>query len=187
MSSLLAFPVLQTARLSLVPINPKHLEDIFKLFSDTRVTQFYNLHPFRQLHEAQHFIDYYAKRFQEQKGVRWGITIQGATKLIGTVGFNHFTPNHRSNIGYDLHPDYWNKGFMTEALKRVIQFGMEQLQVNRIEAEVMPGNTSSIKVLEKLGFYREAMLKDWMYFDQKHFDMYMFVLLRKKYEAMTIS
>jgi ribosomal-protein-alanine N-acetyltransferase len=60
----------------------------------------------------------------------------------------------------------------------MIHFGFDQLLINRIEAEVMPGNASSERVLQKPGFKKESVLRQWMYWDNKHFDMSMFSLLR---------
>ncbi|RAI99379.1 ribosomal-protein-alanine N-acetyltransferase [Chitinophaga skermanii] len=180
---LTVFPKLQTKRLSLVPITMKHLEDIFALFSDEHVTRFYNLHTFKQLQDAQPFIEFYIKKFNEKSGIRWGITLEDSPQIIGTIGFNNFTKNHRANIGYDLQSKYWNKGILTEALQRVVNFGFEHLAVNRIEAEVMIGNLASEKVLLKNGFTREAVLHDWMLFNNQHYDMTMFSLLKSQYLA----
>jgi ribosomal-protein-alanine N-acetyltransferase len=72
------FPTLHTDRLDLVEIKQEHLNDIFKLFSDSRVTQFYNI-----------------------------VTLtKGHSNIIGTIGFNNFTKRHRANIGYDLQFDF---------------------------------------------------------------------------------
>jgi [ribosomal protein S5]-alanine N-acetyltransferase len=180
------FPLLHTERLALIPIRQHHLPDLFALFSNEEVTRFYNLVPLKAPADAQKILDHFQSRYATKSGIRWGISL-GADRIIGTLGFNNFTANHRSNIGYDLLPQYWNKGFMTEALRAIIAFGFEQLGVNRIEAEVMPGNLSSEKVLEKLGFVKEGLLRDWMLFDGKHFDMHMFALLKDVHKKATGS
>ena len=71
---------------------------------------------------------------------------------------------------------------MTEAIKAVINFGFSTLNINRIEAEVMIGNTQSERLLLKLGFRNEGCLRDWMYWDNRHFDMIIFSLLRREYK-----
>ena len=107
-----------------------------------------------------------------------GIALKGHNSIIGTIGFNNFTKKHRANLGYDLQKDFWNKGYTTEALKVVIAFGFKQLEINRIEAEVMPGNLASEKVLTKLGLIKEGISRQWMYWNDKHYDMTMFSLLQ---------
>lgn len=172
------FPILESERLKLVGIQQEHLMDIFKLFGDSQVTEFYNIKTFDKVEDGQVYLDWFRNRFKDKLGIRWGIQLKGETGIIGTIGFNNFTYNHRANIGYDLQSEYWNRGYMTEALKRVVEFGFDVLRVNRIEAEVMAGNTASEKILAKTGFRKEGLLRDWMYWDQRHFDMIMYAYLR---------
>ena len=70
---------------------------------------------------------------------------------------------------------------MTEALNLVINYGFRHLNVNCIEGEVMVGNILSEKVLSKVGFQKEGVLREWMYWDNKHWDMILYSLLRKDY------
>lgn len=101
--------------------------------------------------------------------------------IIGTLGFNNFTKRHRANIGYDLQADFWTQGFMTEALKTVIEYGFNELNINRIEAEVMPGNVASEKVLSKIGFKNEGLQRQWIYWNDRHYDMNMFSILHSEF------
>lgn len=177
------FPILHTERLDLVEIQQSHLNDIFKLFGDEEVTRFYNLLPLKEEQEGQKLLDWFRNRYKESLGVRWGIALKGKSNIIGTVGFNNYVKNHRANLGYDLQRDYWSNGYITEALKAIIDFGFSNLEINRIEAEVMQGNTASEMVLAKLGFKNEGVLRQWMYWNESHYDMTMFSLLRKDYHA----
>ena len=102
--------------------------------------------------------------------------------MVGTLGFNNFQKEHRANIGYDLQFNFWNKGIITETLREVIKFGFNELEINRIEAEVMQDNIASERVLIKLGFKMEGVLRDWMYWNEKHYHMTMFSLLRNEYK-----
>lgn len=172
------FPELHTERLDLVEISQSHLTDFYEIFKDERATKYYNILPFHQEEEAQKYIDWFQSRYKEGLGIRWGIKLKGRPGIIGTAGFNNYLKDHRANFGYDLHPDYWNKGYMTEALTVILKFGFETLKINRIEAEVMQGNIASEKVLEKLGFTKEGVLRDWMYWNNKHYNMTMYSLLK---------
>jgi len=177
------FPVIHTNRLDLVEIRQQHLKNIYNLFSDENVTRFYNLLPLTVESDAQKFIDWYQNRFKEKLGIRWGISLKGEQDIIGTIGFNNFTKRHKANIGYDLQPDYWNKGIMTEALRAVINFGFNQLEINRMEAEVMQGNVNSEKLLLKLNFLKEGVLREWMLWNNNYYDMSMFSLLKSDSEG----
>ena len=114
-------------------------------------------------------------------GIRWGICLEGSDRLIGTIGFNNFTKNHRANIGYDLLTEYWGKGIMSEALEAILEFGFNILEVNRIEAEVMTGNIASEKLLHKTGFTNEGVLRQWMHWNEQYYDMTMFSLLKREF------
>jgi len=175
------FPVLHTERLDLIEITQAHLGDLYKLFGDEEVTRFYNILPFTKEQEAQKYLDWFQTRFKEKLGIRWGIALKGNSSIIGTVGFNNFTRHHRSNIGYDLQTEHWNKGYITEALRAAIDFGFNRLEVNRIEAEVMPLNVVSDRVLAKLGFTNEGILRQWMFWNDKYYDMAMYSLLKSDY------
>ncbi|MEO6948218.1 MAG: GNAT family protein [Ginsengibacter sp.] len=172
------FPVLHTARLDLIEISQEHLEDIFHLFRDSSVTKFYNVITLHKEEEAQKYIDWFRSRFAENTGIRWGVALKGQKNIIGTAGFNNWTVNHKANLGYDLQSNFWNKGYVTEALEAVINYGFQKLEINRVEAEVMPGNIASERVLAKLGFTNEGILRQWMHWNDQHYDMIMYSLLQ---------
>jgi ribosomal-protein-alanine N-acetyltransferase len=175
------FPILKTDRLDLVEIKQSHSADLINLFGDENETRFYNILPLTNEHEAQKPIDWFISLFNDKLGVWWGIAINRQQNIIGTIGFNNFTKRHRANIGYDLLTEHWNSGYITEALKTVINFGFNQLEIKRIEAEVMQGNITSEKVLEKLNFKKEGILREWMFWNGKYYDMTMFSLLKADY------
>lgn len=175
---LTSFPVIQTNRLDLIEINQNHLSDLFELFSDENVTKYYNLNTLTKVNEAQKLVDWFQLQFKNKSGLRWGLALKGEQKIIGTIGFNNFTKEHRANLGFDLQKKDWNKGYTSEALTAVLEFGFKVLEINRVEAEVMQGNIGSEKVLGKLGFKKEGILRQWMFWEGNHYDMSMFSLLR---------
>lgn len=177
------FPEIHTDRLKLIQIKQKHLGDLFDLFSEPQVTQYYNIVTLTKKQEAQKYLDWFESRYKEGAGIRWGICLKEDDTVMGTIGFNNYTSQHRANIGYDLRSEFWNRGIISEALKAVVEFGFSKLQINRIEAEVMQGNIASERVLEKLGFTKEGILRDWMYWNEKHYDMTMYSLLRAEHKT----
>lgn len=172
------FPVLHTERLDLIEIRQSHLGDLYRIFSDEEVVEFYNLLPFKNEQEAQKLLDWFCCRFKDGLGIRWGIALKGESSIIGTIGFNNYARYHRANIGYELRKEYWGRSYMSEALGKVVSFAFERLEVNRIEAEVMQGNIASDKLLSKAGFRKEGILREWMYWNNRYYDMTMFSLLK---------
>lgn len=172
------FPTLHTERLDLIELTQDHLKDVYRLFTDKRVTKYYDVIPLSEEADAQKILDILSARYKNKAGIRWGIALKGHKGIIGNLGFNSFTPGHRSTIGYSIEHEYWNKGYITEAISAILDFGFAELGVNRIEAEVMPGNAASEQVLKKLGFTHEGLLRQWMLWGGKYNDINMYALLK---------
>ena len=86
----------------------------------------------------------------------------------------------RASIGYELARSSWRQGIMTEALEAIIDLGFREMGLNRIDAVVMPENGASIKLLEKLGFHNEGLLKEYENWGSKGYvDLCILSLLRK--------
>ena len=109
---------------------------------------------------------------KEGTGIRWGIFLD--KQLIGTCGFNSYKPKGRSIIGYDINKEYWNKGYASEAIKAISNYGFLQLEIHRIEAYVTPGNIASEKVLKKCGFEKEGLLKHVSFFKGNYQDQILY-------------
>ena len=86
-------------------------------------------------------------------GTNLAIIKKAGRKIIGWCGIQPFEPMPgKKEIFFGLSPDYWNKGYMTEAAGAVLNYGFENLNLNEIVAGVKPENIASISVLEKIGF-----------------------------------
>jgi ribosomal-protein-alanine N-acetyltransferase len=104
--------------------------------------------------------------------------------LIGTVGYHKWEKAYfRAEIGYDLSPDCWGQGYMTEALRAVISHGFERMGLNRIDALVYIHNDRSTQLLQRLGFRQEGLLRDYFCLNGIFFDHYLFALLRREWEG----
>jgi len=78
-------------------------------------------------------------------------------KLIGLFGFKLSNAKYnKGEVWYKIHIDSWNKGYATEALKAIINYGFDTLKLHRIDAGCAVENIGSIKVLEKVGMIREG-------------------------------
>lgn len=89
--------------------------------------------------------------------------------MIGTCGFARLDfENNSAEIGYVLNPDFWRKGYATEAVKRVINFGFHDLNLHRIEARYIVGNEVSRRVMEKCGMAFEGIHKSSLYVKDRY-------------------
>jgi [ribosomal protein S5]-alanine N-acetyltransferase len=176
------FPVLKTQRLKLVEITHNHIESLYEVLSLEEVTKYYGTDPFTSHGEAIKLIDLFQKLYFEKRGIRWGIVLKHNYKLIGTLGLNNLQLNNkRAEIGYEIHPQYWRNGFTTEAIKEVLRYGYEELDLFRIGAVVYPENEASLNLLNKFGFSNEGLLRSYMYQNNQLYDTYVLSLLRTEW------
>lgn len=177
------FPVIETDRLILRQVTPDDAESVLKYLSDKEVMKYYGLEPFDSINEALDEISWYKSIFEKKTGIRWGITIKNQNEVIGSCGFLNRVPKHnRSEIGFELSKDYWGQGIASEALKAVCQYGFEQLNLQRIEALIEPPNLSSQRLVERQGFIREGLLRNYEFSCGKFDDLYMYSLLREEFD-----
>ena len=178
----MGFPELSTERLRLTAMSDKDTEQILELFSNPLVTEYYDLETLTGLDQASKIIRLFNARFEEELGIRWAIRLKNSDRLIGTCGFNSWTVTMRSAvIGYDLMPDYWNQGYMTEALKSIVHIAFSGelpcSTIHRIQADVVEGNTASCSVLANVGFKLEGIRRQSGYWKESYHDLKCFGLL----------
>ncbi|HET6990228.1 MAG TPA: GNAT family N-acetyltransferase [Bacteroidia bacterium] len=160
------FPELKTERLKLRLVSGMDSPIILRLYSDGNVMKQRGEPVFSTEAQAGKLIFYWRKLFAEENGLRWGIVELKSGKLIGTVGFKKIMHQHfRADIGYELDPEYWNKGIMTEAVKVVTEFGFTEMNLHSIEANITPDHLASKRVLEKLGFRQEALFRENYFYE----------------------
>ncbi|MFJ7746948.1 GNAT family N-acetyltransferase [Peribacillus sp. NPDC097295] len=173
------FPVLETDRLILREIIESDTEEIFRCFSNDELTRFYGQDSFESLEQARGIIETFAQNYKEKRAIRWGIERKESPGLIGTIGFHAYMPkNKRAEIGYEIHPEHWHKGYMTEALNKIKAFGFDDLGLTRIGAVVFVENEPSSALLKKAGFAEEGILRKYMYQNGIPHDTYMYSLIK---------
>jgi ribosomal-protein-alanine N-acetyltransferase len=151
-----------TARLRLRAPRNEDIDPFFEVSRDEDVMRFYGMKPFKAREQAAEEIGWFNDLFTENKGLRWIITEQGSDEYIGDIGFHKYEEKHRrAEIGYKLAKAYWNRGFMSEVIEAALRHGFIEMNLNRVEALVDPRNPSSLRVLEKQGFKREGLLREY--------------------------
>lgn len=83
----------------------------------------------------------------------WGITILGDTAIIGTICLWNFSEDYKTaEAGYNMNPDFQGKGIMSEALKGVLDYGFNSLNLDKVTAYTHNANEASKKLLKRNGF-----------------------------------
>lgn len=179
-----SIPRLETERLKLRAIFPADVQAVFELMSDPRVVQHHELEPFETIQQSRSLIADFTKWFQNDQAVRWGIVRKDNQELIGSCCFDTFHLKYQSvNLGYNIRSDQWGQGYATEAVNKIIQYAFEHGivgPVNRIQAITVPANTPSEKVLKKLGFEKEGLMRQYGFWKGKFHDMNLFSLIKPR-------
>lgn len=148
-------------------------EAFFEYYTDPEVAKFILATNPKSLMEASAEVQYCQNLFKNRQGIYWTIARKSDNRMIGAIGLYINNNHHRAEICYDLARNYWRRGIMTNALRAVIEYTFKHIGVNRIEALTVPDNVASIAVLEKLGFVREGILKNYRYFQHRSHDVIM--------------
>lgn len=169
------FPSLATDRLRLRAPQIDDVQPFFSLLSIPEVTRFSNWPDAPRKVQVERFVRWMAKLYPSGKGCAWIIEDIASGIVIGAIRFNRFDKKSKYGvIGYELHPNYWGRGLMTEAARAVVACGHRFFGLNRIEAWTLPGNAASDRVLDKVGFQYEGTLRERARFKGAFHDMRMF-------------
>ena len=148
---------LKSERLYLKLINISDLEDIHKLHSLPETDEFNALGIPENIEQTRTIIENWISENQKDKNQSFTFTIEFQKQFVGLIALNLGKEKYKNaNVWYKLHLDFWNKGFATEALKIIINFGFDDLKLHRIEAGCAVENIGSIHVLEKVGMNLEG-------------------------------
>lgn len=175
------FPKITTERLNLGEIKQEDAESIYKLLSNPEVIKYDTFELFTNIKQAEDMINWFNNEFKQKRAIFWGISLKSNSDIIGFCKCEIEIPKVRADFGYDISPEYWNMGIMTESLSAILKLAFNSLDVNRIEATVSTENKASIRVLEKLGFVKEGILRERSYFRGSCHDMMMLSILKKEY------
>lgn len=177
-------PTLTTDRICLRPVASADVDALFRIFSDPEVTRYWAGPVLKSRDAAGDLVRDIHERFKRHEMLKWGLALRQTNLLIGTTTlFNLNLENERAEIGYGLARDYWGHGYMCEALKALLHYAFEVLNLHRLEADVDPRNSASIRTLERLGFKREGYLRERWHINNEIQDTVFFGLLRSEWKA----
>jgi ribosomal-protein-alanine N-acetyltransferase len=157
------FPVLDTRRLRLRQIGIEAVDWYLGHFSRPEIVVGTGFPaPGRREDAARELQAYVIDPFEARTGIRWGVTSRESDVRIGSIGFYRWTdgPPALAELGYELVPEHWGRGLMSEALAAVLAFGFGVMRLERVMATVLPRNDRSIRLLERAGFAREGLLRE---------------------------
>ena len=180
-------PVLRTPRLVLRPLRQEDDPSLVEIFSDPRALETWFRPPFTTLEQAREYRGTLHEGFRRRSLFIWGIFAghdEGEAPLAGVAILTRWSAIHRRiDLGYYLASPFWGRGYATEAARALLAFSFDSLGIHRVEAEVVPGNDASVRVLERAGFVHEATLKDRLWGDDGPQDSMLYRVFRDEYVA----
>ena len=178
-------PTLHAERISLRAMHPIDAEDMFDYSSREDVTKYLLWSPHASVAYTRDYLRYVHNRYPLGDFYDWAIIEHESRKMIGTCGFTNIYPsNNSAEIGYVLNPDFHRRGFGSEAVKRVLKFGFEELSLNRIEARFMQGNEASLALMRSVGMTFEGYMRDLIFVKGSYRTVGVSSILRSEYEEI---
>lgn len=175
-------PRIETERLILRKITAEDVDNIFEYASITEVTTFVLWETHKTKRDTLDFVKFAEEQFINGSSIVWGIEIKSEKKLIGSIDLRDWKTIHKcGDIGYAISKKYWNKGYVSEAMKAVMKFGFEPLHLNRIEAHCEEENIGSWRVMQKCGMKYEGTLREKVFIKGKFRSMKMYSLLKNEW------
>jgi ribosomal-protein-alanine N-acetyltransferase len=174
--------ILETTRLKLTGFSPEEMSFIFENNSKNEIKKILG-------HRTEE--DYQKEEYKYQNGyaaynrsfLLFLLSEKNSNTIIGRCGIHNWNKEHnRAEIGYHLlDENSKRKGFMTEAVRAIIDYAFNTLKLHRLEALVGSNNVPSLKIIENNLFIKEGLLRQHFYIAEKYEDSVVFSLLRNEY------
>lgn len=175
-------PVLAGEGILLRRFEERDAPEVFRLYEDRDAVRFGYAPKMDDLADARTVIALTHELAQARTLYHWGVADAGDGSIVGHATLFHLEPSHRrAEIGYSVRRDRWGRGIGTRAVAVLVRFAFERLALRRLEADVDPRNGASLRLLEKLGFQREGLLRERCETPDEVQDSVMFGLLRREW------
>ena len=159
---------IETERLLMRPLNMNDVNALYKLDSDPLVMKYLGNRPVSNLEEVHFYLKNILKQYELYGIARWAVMEKSSGEMIGWAGLkfmNEVTNGHKDfyDAGYRFRPEFWGKGYATEATNAWIDYAKNQLNIHTLYASAHTENIASQNVLKKCGFLQK---------DEYFFEMY---------------
>lgn len=173
---------LETERLYLRKLTSETFKHIFQSMTNNEIKDFLGLNSDEEL-EKERFKSAGGYVTHDRTICGFTMVLKSSGETIGRCGYHNWYAQHsRAELGYAMSKDkYKRQGYMSEAVERILEYGFNDLNLNRIEAFVAPDNNASLRLIRKYHFEEEGYLKEHYNYENNLQDSIVFGLLKKKY------
>ncbi|WP_339839659.1 GNAT family N-acetyltransferase [uncultured Flavobacterium sp.] len=179
------FPILTSERLRLRRLTDSDVNAVFELRSNPKTMKYIPRPLATTTDEALLHIKTINYNIDANTDINWAVTEKDNDKCIGIMGFFRTQPeNYRTELGYMILPEHHNKGYVTEAVKTILNYAFNELDFNSIKATIDPENIASEKVLQKNGFIKEGHLIENFFYNGQFIDSVIYSLLKRNFKKI---
>jgi RimJ/RimL family protein N-acetyltransferase len=151
---------LRTRRLAIRRVERSDLPDLLIVNGDDAVTRYLPYATWRTLADGEAWFERMVALQAAGGTAQYVIELLDARRVIGScLLFRHEAASARAEIGYVLGREHWGQGLMLEAMRGFVDHAFGPLALRRLEADVDPRNSASVRLLDRLGFAREGLLR----------------------------
>ncbi len=176
-------PTIELEGARLRPLRMADAAALHAYLRDPAVTELTS-YPVMSIPMVEAMIDRAGSRWAAGELAKWGVALQHDDRLVGTCGFNEWSPAHRwAELAYDLAHAHWGAGLMRQAVAAALAWAFRQGQVDRVHAFVRVDNLRSERLLERGGFMREGRLRSYRVCRGQPYDFHIYALLRADWDA----
>ena len=149
----MSFPTIESQRIILRELIESDVTSLYEVYSNEKAMRHWDSMPHSDVSITLKALHRMVELWYLQQGVSWGVVIKDSQKLIGQCSLHSWNIEQKeAQLGYIINPQYWGNGYGSEVLKIIVNFGLNQLCLNTIIAEIDPNNLTSAAILEKHGF-----------------------------------
>lgn len=170
---------METERLKLRKLKK---EDAYELYEGLRNQEEFLYYTHREkvtLEEQIKSLENIDEKYKSLDYYNWVITQKSDNKIVGMINLRVMDIIECVEFSYAIDNRYTKRGYMSEALKKIIEFAMEKMVVNRIQGGCCVSNIASKKVIEKCGLEYEGTLKNYLILKDGYHDMHLYSLINK--------
>ena len=166
--------------LTLELLHPRHAEELFSMIDTHRsfLNEWLSFIP--RMQRIENTIQFIAGSMERNRaGMEYAFMLRRNEQAIGRIGIYKIDAQHRNGeIGYWLIPEAQGNGAMNLALKKLIEFCFETLDLHRLEIRCAEENVRSARVAERSGFQYEGLLRDAEYLHDRFVTLKVYSLLK---------
>ena len=150
--------------------------------SDPAIQAMYCEPTYTTKQEVKELLDKYINSYEKDDYYRWAIILKETNECIGQIAyFLVDNNNHFAEIEYCIGSLFQRKGLATESAKAVIKYGLDNMNLHKVQICHKSINIASRRVVEKCGFIYEGTLRDFFYIDGQYVDRLYYSILKDEF------